>query len=138
MADAIPFHYGRHKNVQKEPIPFQTNAFATNASGSAVVTFDYPSNKSAGIAIHAIQWAFGAAATAPTITIQDGDAILTWGPFHLPVAVGFATIQFDPPLLFTPLDADSDQPTTLVITLAGGAVQTDLYVIAAQDGTELY
>lgn len=137
MADAIPFHYGRHKNVQKEPIPFQTNAFATNAGGSAVVTFDYPTRNLIGIAIHEIFWAFGAAATAPTITIQDTDATMTWGPFHLPTAVGFGYILFDPPLVFTPAALDADADGNLVITLAGGAVQTDLYVTAAFDGTEV-
>jgi len=134
MADAVPFHYGRHKNVQKEPIPFQANALGITASGSAVVTFDYPKSN-VGIAIHQLVWSFHATPTTPSITIQDTDGTIVWGPFDVTVAVGHQSLMFDPPLLFTQADADAD--ANLVITVAGGAILTTLYVTAAIDGTEL-
>jgi hypothetical protein len=140
MANATPFHYGRHKNFQKEPIPFNANLFVS-ASGDCVVTITKspaaagpPQTENVGIVISEIQIGIGALATAPTIQIADNIPTQTWGPFHLPVAVGYYSVVFDPPILFNAAAA-----TSVIVTLHdGGNVLKDLYVIGYVDGTEMY
>jgi hypothetical protein len=128
MANATPLHYGRHKNIQKEPLPVLANAMQTGvASGSAAtVVFTCPAGSN--VCIDYIDYAYRTTPTAGSIQISDGT--LTWGPFTI-AAAGKNRDNFDPPLLFT-------KGANVTVTLADGSVTKDLFAQGHVDGTEVY
>lgn len=128
MPNATPLNYGRHKNIQKEPLPVLTNAMASGVAsgGAATVVFTAPAG--VGVCIDYIDYAYRTSPTAGSIQISDGT--LTWGPFTI-AAAGKNRDNFDPPLLFT-------KGANVTVTLADGSVTKDLFAQGHIDGNELH
>jgi hypothetical protein len=129
MANVTTLHTGRHKNVQKEPLPVQTNAMATSVAsgGAAAVTYACPAG--AAISVDYIDYGYRVASATGSIQITDGT--LTWGPFEVIVG-GLQTREFDPPL------GPFTKGTNVYATLSDGGQTKDLFMQAHLEGTEVY
>ncbi len=128
MANAVPLHYGRHKNFQKEPLPVLTNGMQAGVASGGAATVVLTAPAGAGGCIDYIDYAYRTTPTAGSIQISDGT--LTWGPFTI-AAAGKNRDNFDPPLLFS-------KGANVTVTLADGSVTKDLFAQGHIDGNEVY